>query len=163
MARDYFEAHEALEDPWREMERGEAWADVLQGLIQLAVALEHLKRDNSLGAFKYVDHIRAWSLMDICMREDRKRWLEVLSYLRYGDEEGAALKEGMGLTPDQFNSRWVDRMRGKRKTMGETKRDLRTDPDEPGRVEREQIRTTQEPEILAGRIRGADHGRHQAT
>lgn len=51
LARDYFEAHEALEDPWREMERGEAWADVLQGLIQLAVALEHLKRDNSLGAF----------------------------------------------------------------------------------------------------------------
>lgn len=51
LARDYFEAHEALEDPWREMERGEAWADVLQGLIQLAVALEHLKRDNWMGAF----------------------------------------------------------------------------------------------------------------
>ncbi len=108
----------------------------------------------SLGAFKYRDHIRAWSLMDLCLREDNERWLTVLSHLRYGDEEGAALKEGMGLTPDQFNSRWVDRMRGKRDTMGETKKDLRTDPDEPGRIEREQIRTTMEPEILAGRIRG---------
>ncbi|MDJ0520534.1 MAG: HEAT repeat domain-containing protein [Planctomycetota bacterium] len=109
---------------------------------------------NSLGAFKYRDHIRAWSLMDICLREDRDRWLEVLAGLRYGDDEGAALQTGMKLTPDQFNTRWIERMRGKRQTMGETKRDLRTDPDEPGRKEREQIRTTMEPEILAGRIRG---------
>ena len=51
VAREYFEAHEGLEAAWRELERGEPWADVLQGLIQLAVALEHLKRDNALGAF----------------------------------------------------------------------------------------------------------------
>jgi len=109
---------------------------------------------NSLGAFKYRDHIRGWSLMDLCLREDHDRWLEVLAGLRRGEDEGAALKEGMGLTPDQFNSRWLDRLRGGRATMGETKKDARTDPDEPGRVEREQIRTAQEPEILAGRIRG---------
>jgi len=109
---------------------------------------------NSIGQFSYTDHIRAWSLMDLCMREDRERWLKVLAHLRWGDEEGLALKEGMGYTPDQFNSRWLDRMRGRRDTMGETKKDERTDPDEPGRVEREQIRTTQEPDILAGRIRG---------
>ena len=29
----------------------------------------------------------------------------------------------MALSPDQFNSRWVDRMKGKRKTMGETRKD----------------------------------------
>ncbi len=109
---------------------------------------------NSLGAFKYRDHIRAWSLMDLCMREDTERWREVLAQLRYGNDEGAALQKGMGLTPDQFNSRWMSRLRGGRATMGETKKDARTDPDEPGRVEREQIRTTQDAEILAGRIRG---------
>ena len=112
---------------------------------------------NSMGQFSYGDHIRAWSLMDLCMREDRERWLKVLEHLRWGDEEGLALKEGMGYTPDQFNSRWLERMHGKRDTMGETKKDERTDPDEPGRVEREQIRTTQEPDILAGRIRGVHH------
>lgn len=51
-AREYFAAHEALEEAWRELEgREPAWRDVLQGLIQLAVALEHLRRDNALGAF----------------------------------------------------------------------------------------------------------------
>ena len=78
--------------------------------------------------------------MDLCMREDTERWREVLAQLRYGDDEGAALQKGMGLTPDQFNSRWMSRLRGGRATMGETKKDTRTDPDEPGRVERAQIR-----------------------
>ncbi|MDA1194662.1 MAG: HEAT repeat domain-containing protein [Planctomycetota bacterium] len=109
---------------------------------------------NSLGAFEYLDHIRAWSLMDLCMREDNARWLKVLKHLRWGDEEGVAFKEGMALSPDQFNDRWVDRLTGKRDTMGETKKDERTDPDEPGRKERDAIRTTDDPEILAGRIRG---------
>ncbi len=109
---------------------------------------------NSLGAFKYRDHIRAWSLMDLGLREDNERWLKVLKHLRWGDEEGVAFKEGMDLSPDQFHSRWVDRLTGRRPTMGEIKRDAREDPDEPGRREREAIRTTVEPEILAGRIRG---------
>jgi hypothetical protein len=108
----------------------------------------------SLSKFSYRDHIRAWSLMDLCLREDHDRWLAVLASLRYGNEEGVALSEGMGLTPDQFNSRWVDRLTGKRKTMGVTRKDTHTDPDEPGRLEREQIRTTQDADVLAGRIRG---------
>lgn len=51
LARDYFEAHEALEEPWQELERGGAYKRVLQALIQLCVSLEHLRRDNALGAF----------------------------------------------------------------------------------------------------------------
>ena len=109
---------------------------------------------NSMGQFKYVDHIRAWSIMDLCMREDHDRWLQVLRLLRAGADEGEALGEGMGLTPDQFHKRWADRLSGKRDTMGETRKDLHSDPDEPGRIEREQIRTTQDPDVLAGRIRG---------
>ena len=109
---------------------------------------------NSLGQFEYRDHIRAWSLMDLCLREDNERWLKALRHMRGGAEEGEALGEAMGLTPDQFNKRWMDRLTGGRDTMGETRKDARTDPDEPGRIEREQIRTTQEADILAGRIRG---------
>ena len=37
---------------------------------------------NSMGAFSYRDHIRAWSLMDLCMREDRERWLQNLGLER---------------------------------------------------------------------------------
>jgi hypothetical protein len=109
---------------------------------------------DSMGQFSYEDHIRAWSLMDLCLREDRDRWLDVLQHLRWGEDEGAAFKEAMGLSPDQFQSRWEDRLRGKRDTMGETRKDERTDPEEPGRIERERIRTTQEPDVLAGMIRG---------
>jgi hypothetical protein len=109
---------------------------------------------NSLGGFEYRDHIRAWSLMDLCLREDNERWLDVLGRLRNGAEEGAALQEGMTLTPDQFHKRWVSRLSGGRPTMGEIKRDARSDPDEPGRIERERIRSEADPEILAGMIRG---------
>jgi Mg-chelatase subunit ChlD len=109
---------------------------------------------NSMGAMKYIDHIRAWSLMDTCLREDRERWLVVLKHLRWGDDEGAALKEGMGLTPDQFHNRWVDRMKGKRPTMGEIRRDTTGDPDEPGRKERARIQAEQDAEVLAGMVRG---------
>ena len=108
----------------------------------------------SSGAFKYRDHIRAYSLMDLCLREDNARWLEVLANLRYGDDEGAALKQGMGLTPDQFHKRWIERQTGRRKTMGETVRDTRTDPEEPGRIERARIRSTEDADVLAGMIRG---------
>lgn len=44
----YFEAHEVLEDLWRETrgpDRG-----FYQGLIQLAVVLHHLSRGNAVGA-----------------------------------------------------------------------------------------------------------------
>lgn len=134
---------------------GKDWHKKARGLAGRRLdPIETFFGKNASGAFSYGDHIRAWSLMDTCLREDRDRWLQFLRLLRYGEDEGPALKQTMGYTPDQFNERWVDRLRGKRPTMGETKRDARTDPDEPGRRERELIKTTQEADVLAGRIRG---------
>jgi predicted metal-dependent hydrolase len=46
----FFEAHEAWEDVWRET-TGPARA-FYQGLIQCAVAMEHLRRSNPRGAMK---------------------------------------------------------------------------------------------------------------
>ena len=48
-ARDWYEAHEVLEIPWRAAPPGEQ-KRFLQGLIQLAVSLEHLRRGNPRGA-----------------------------------------------------------------------------------------------------------------
>ena len=45
---EFFEAHEALEDVWRAAPRPEK--KFLQGLIQVAVALHHHGRGNSVGA-----------------------------------------------------------------------------------------------------------------
>lgn len=48
-AERWFEAHEVLEAVWRETPRGPE-RELLQGLIQLAVSLEHWRRDNPRGA-----------------------------------------------------------------------------------------------------------------
>ena len=49
--RAWFEAHEALEDCWRELPPGPQ-REAAQGVIQAAVALEHLRRGNAIGAEK---------------------------------------------------------------------------------------------------------------
>ncbi len=46
----WFECHEVLEELWRETPRGPA-REYLQGLIQLAVSLEHWRRENPRGAW----------------------------------------------------------------------------------------------------------------
>jgi predicted metal-dependent hydrolase len=45
---EYFEAHEALEDAWREGPADEK--KFLQGLVQAAVGLHHFSRGNLVGA-----------------------------------------------------------------------------------------------------------------
>jgi HEAT repeat protein len=110
----------------------------------------------SMGKLDYDDHVRAWSYMSLMLAEDRERWLKTLGALRFGADEGAAFKEGLGITPDQFHERWVDRLSGRRDTMGEIRRDASEDPEEPSRRERERIRTTEEADVLAGLIRGLD-------
>lgn len=51
----FFEAHEALEDVWRESPRGTPLRRHLQGLVQLAVAFHHESRDNFIGARSVLD------------------------------------------------------------------------------------------------------------
>ena len=48
-AQQWFEAHEVLEDPWREADG--AHKAFLHALIHGAVSLEHLKRGNPRGAW----------------------------------------------------------------------------------------------------------------
>ena len=47
-AGQFFECHETLEEAW--LEAGGEQKTFLQGLIQVAVALYHLRRDNLTGA-----------------------------------------------------------------------------------------------------------------
>lgn len=48
--QQWFECHEVLEALWRELPRGPT-RDYVQGLIQLAVSLEHWRRGNPRGAW----------------------------------------------------------------------------------------------------------------
>jgi HEAT repeat protein len=110
---------------------------------------------DSLGQFEYDDHIRAWSYMDLALREDRERWLAALTAIRHGADEGVAFKEGMGITPEEFQERWKDRLGGRRPTLGEIRRDARPDED-PGTRERRRIGEETDPQVLAGLVRGLD-------
>ena len=51
----FFDAHEALEDAWRESPQGSSLRRHLQGLCQLAVAFHHQSRENIIGARSVLD------------------------------------------------------------------------------------------------------------
>lgn len=46
----FYDAHEVLEDAWRETPRGSMRRRHLQGMVQLAVAFHHHSRENFVGA-----------------------------------------------------------------------------------------------------------------
>ena len=52
-AGDYFEAHEELEDEWREAPAAER--DFLQGLVHVAVAWYHAGRENKPGCERQLE------------------------------------------------------------------------------------------------------------
>jgi predicted metal-dependent hydrolase len=52
----YFEAHEELEDEWREAASGER--DFLQGLVHVAVAWLHASRGNRAGCERQLEKAR---------------------------------------------------------------------------------------------------------
>ncbi len=108
---------------------------------------------NSMGDLTYDDRVRAWSLMKLGLEEDPERWLQMLSLLRHGNEEGYGIQEAMGVTPDTLQERWADRLLGRRPSFGEIKKDATAD-EEPGKREREAIRVTEEADVLAGLVRG---------
>jgi predicted metal-dependent hydrolase len=57
-AREYFEAHEALETAWRE-ETGPV-RELYRGILQVAVAYLHIQRSNFLGARKMFRRCHPW-------------------------------------------------------------------------------------------------------
>ena len=76
--------------------------------------------------------------------------------LRGGGDEGVAFKEALGVTPEQYQQRWVERLVGKRRRMGPDPKEDGADPDDPTRREREALGSTTDPDVLAGRLRGLD-------
>ncbi|MDJ0976315.1 MAG: HEAT repeat domain-containing protein [Planctomycetota bacterium] len=135
---------------------GKDWMKKARGLARRRLdPIETFFARESTGRMSYNDHVRAWSMMHMGLIEDNERWLEVLKQLRYKNDEGFAFKSAMNITSDDYHTRWVDRLTGKRKTMGEVKDDLE-DPDAPGRRERKRILQTDDPKVLAGLVRGVD-------
>jgi predicted metal-dependent hydrolase len=86
-SREWFECHETLEDLWIGSE-GEI-RDFYQGLIQIAVALHHLRNGNFGGALSllkggagYLGHVA-----------QRCQWVDVAGLIADADRMRAALEE----------------------------------------------------------------------
>jgi uncharacterized protein len=117
LAREWYEAHEVLEELWREHPEG-ADRECLQGIIQQLVALTHLQRGNALGAFKVWNRARgklsgvgAWAGIEL------GAWCEALTGFYTGEAnlsqrvtgqlegglpaEGTAHQEQLPLPPAQ--------------------------------------------------------------
>jgi hypothetical protein len=83
----FFDAHEALEDVWRELPRHHIARRHLQGLVQLAVAFHHQSTGNLVGALSVLE--RATGNLDAAeetfpdldlarLRNDLASWLDFL-------------------------------------------------------------------------------------
>lgn len=135
---------------------GKDWWKKMRGLARRKMdPIETFFARESLARFSYPDHVRAWSMMHLGLLEDNERWLNMLVELRSGNEEGFAFKKAYDVTSDDWHLRWIERLTGKRKTMGPV-RDDDEDPDAPGRRERDRIKKTDKADVLAGLIRGVD-------
>ena len=111
----------------------------------------------SLSHLTVDDVIRSWSYMDVMLREDRDRWLATLKIIREGNEPAVAFQKGLGMSPDEFDRRWVERMTGKRKSMSDTAKEAATpDADGPTAAMRRRIREEPDPVIAAALIRGLE-------
>lgn len=69
-AREFFEAHEVLEQAW--LQAGEFEGYLYRGLLQVAVAYLHITRSNFVGAAKMLLRMRQWldPLPDACCGVD---------------------------------------------------------------------------------------------
>ncbi len=120
-------------------------------------AIEKLFTVPSLSGLSYQDLVRSWSYMDVMLREDRERWLAALKGIREGREPAAAFQEALGMSPDEFDKRWADRMTGKRKTMLDVPKDARVPTGAgPDANLRRRLKEEQDPLVLGALIRGLD-------
>jgi hypothetical protein len=87
----YFEAHEELEDEWREAPAGER--DFLQGLVHVAVAWHHAGRGNRPGCERQLEK----AVRRLSPYLPRHRGVDVVSVLA-GVEQARAVVESGSLT-----------------------------------------------------------------
>jgi len=92
-AGEYFEAHEVLEDVWRAAPEPER--KFLQGLIQVAVALHHHSRGNTVGCRSLL----ARASRNLSAYPVRHAGLDLTALFQTLQEWRAALEEGRSVPP----------------------------------------------------------------
>ena len=114
--------------------------------------MERLLEKSTIGLLEYDDHVRAWSYIDLGVKEDKENLMKVLRNLRNEMATRMAWKDGMGITPDEWDQRWKDRLAGRRPSFGPWTGE-KADDEGPGAAERRALRGEQDMQNLVARIR----------
>ncbi len=102
----FFDAHEALEDAWREAPRHSRLRQHLQGIVQLAVAFHHQSTGNYTGARSVLERAlrnldgaeESFPELDLkSLRTSLKPWREYLAEIRTSAPSSAHQADGPAL------------------------------------------------------------------
>jgi len=98
---------------------------------------------------------RAWSYLDVCLREWREPFVAMLEEIRQKAEPRDAFMKHLQCTPEIFDERWKERVTGRRRSMAPTAaEDEPEDNDAPGARERRRLRSETDPRMAAALIKG---------
>jgi hypothetical protein len=106
----------------------------------------------TLSQTDLVTHMRAWSWFQLFVDEDRERFVKLLKLVRDGKNQREAVQAAFGVTPEELDARWRERVTGKRKTMGETKADAASAP-AAGAGGLAELARESDPKTVADRIK----------
>lgn len=117
-------------------------------------SIEKLFGKTAIGQLSFDDQKRAWSYLDLCLREWREPFVAMLADLRQQKEVRDAFMSHLQVTPEGFDDRWKARVTGRRRSMSpKADEDEPTGNDTPGARERRSLRNETDPATLAAKIR----------
>ncbi len=136
---------------------GKGWEDEVLKLVQAQKLdpIEKLLGKDVVGKeFTPDDHRRAWSYIDLCLKEWREPFVKMLAALRQEKNVREAFMENLGCDPEIFDQRWRERVLGHRKSMAPTSAEGEPEADgAPGARDRKALMSEQNVTTLAAKIR----------
>ncbi|MCE9634194.1 MAG: HEAT repeat domain-containing protein, partial [Planctomycetes bacterium] len=79
--------------------------------------IEEILAATTLAKLTAPDFKQIWGWFDVAMKDAPKEWAALLGELRRGTEVHAAFKKTLGWTPDEFQTRFQERLAGLRRTL----------------------------------------------
>jgi HEAT repeat protein len=117
-------------------------------------SIEKLFGKTALGQLTLEDNQRAWSYVDLCVKEWREPFIAMLADLRRGKEVRDSFMKHLQCTPEIFDERWRKRVTGKRRSMSPlADEDELAENESPTERERKALRGEADLPALAARIR----------
>ncbi len=117
-------------------------------------SIEKLFGKTALGQLTLEDQQRAWSYIDLCLKEWREPFLKMLADVRQQKEVRDSFMKHLQCTPEIFDERWRQRVTGRRRSMApQTDEAGLAENETPGSRERRALRAEQDLPALAARIR----------